>query len=381
MSFEGLDHSDFGSLTNTSCLNFSTMDLSNASAALMNSFISNLSDLTYNPNLSQQFWITMFCVTLFGLIINSLFVLTVVKTPFLHTTIYILLASLACSDCIFLITRVDQIVRILFDYPAIINMGRAVSACLTILCFSLSTGLIVLASTERFLAICHPLTHHRLKGTKRIQKSISVVFLISVAFCVAYIPFLFTVKTLCIIWPVGDHPHQIPIINSDKWLEVYYRFFFVSLGVIFLLILVSVSYMYVKILATLRKRQSNTNLQMSAEFKNHIEQVSVMVIVNGSVYFLLTSTFITYPVGVSFSFIDLITLRYWELAAILSYEVNASINPLLYYLTNKRYRCEVKAVFRDCFNPKRAGGGGGIRPPRHFLLYLSRLLFFRAETS
>ena len=32
-------------------------------------------------------------------------------------------------------------------------------------------------------------------------------------------------------------------------------------------------------------------------------------------------------------------------------------------------------------NPKRAGGGGGIRPPRHFLLYLSRLLFFRAETS
>ena len=135
MSFEGLDHSDFGSLTNTSCLNFSTMDLSIASTALMNSFISNLSELTYNPNLSQQFWISMFCVTLFGLIINSLFVLTVVKTPFLHTTIYILLASLACSHCIFLITRVDQIVRILFDYPAIINMGRAVSACLTILCF------------------------------------------------------------------------------------------------------------------------------------------------------------------------------------------------------------------------------------------------------
>ena len=33
------------------------------------------------------------------------------------------------------------------------------------------------------------------------------------------------------------------------------------------------------------------------------------------------------------------------------------------------------------FNRKRAGGGGGIRPPRHFLLYLSLLLFFRAETS
>ena len=34
------------------------------------------------------------------------------------------------------------------------------------------------------------------------------------------------------------------------------------------------------------------------------------------------------------------------------------------------------------FNPKEPRGGGGIRPPPwHFLLYLSRLLFFRAETS
>ena len=32
-------------------------------------------------------------------------------------------------------------------------------------------------------------------------------------------------------------------------------------------------------------------------------------------------------------------------------------------------------------NPKRAGGGAESAPPRHFLLYLSRLLFFRAETS
>ena len=32
-------------------------------------------------------------------------------------------------------------------------------------------------------------------------------------------------------------------------------------------------------------------------------------------------------------------------------------------------------------NPKRAGGGAKSAPPRHFLLYLCRLLFFRAETS
>ena len=32
-------------------------------------------------------------------------------------------------------------------------------------------------------------------------------------------------------------------------------------------------------------------------------------------------------------------------------------------------------------NPKRAGGAESAPPPRHFLLYLSRVLFFRAETS
>ena len=106
--------------------------------------------------------------------------------------------------------------------------------------------------------------------------------------------------------------------------------------------------MYAQILTALGLRKSSTNLQMSAEFKNHIEQVSVMVIVNERVYFLLYP-YIIYPVGVSFLFIDLITLRYWELAAILSYEVNASINPLLYYLSNEQYRCAVKAMFRGCF--------------------------------
>ena len=48
-------------------------------------------------------------------------------------------------------------------------------------------------------------------------------------------------------------------------------------------------------------------------------------------------------------------------------------------LPEKRSRMAEKN--RRILNPKKAGGGGRIRPPRHFLLYLSRLLFFCAETS
>ena len=117
-------------------------------------------------------------------------------------------------------------------------------------------------------------------------------------------------------------------------------------SLIYLLVLAIVSYMYVKILATLRRRKRNTNLQMSAEFQKHIEQVSVMVIVIGGVYFMLTSILITHLILSSFS-----SIEHWQLGGFLSngsYIVNASINPLLYFLTNERYRCATKSVFGGC---------------------------------
>ena len=71
--------------------------------------------------------------------------------------------------------------------------------------------------------------------------------------------------------------------NTDVWIEVYHKVAYIF--VVFLLVLANVSYMYGRILITLGKRKRNSNIQMSAEFKNHIEQVSFMVIVNGCVYF------------------------------------------------------------------------------------------------
>ena len=51
-------------------------------------------------------------------------------------------------------------------------------------------------------------------------------------------------------------------------------------------------------------------------------------------------------------------------------------NSLFFDVINNHLPMQNKRV-----NPKRAGGGGIRSPPRHFLLYLSRLLFCRAETS
>ena len=197
--------------------------------------------------------------------------------------------------------------------------------------------------------------HHKLKGTNRTQKLIAIVFFISAAVFGTYVPYYLSQPEtrLCIIWPEEDKfhafPDQILIPNQETWRAVYYQIFTVCFGSSFLLILASVFYMYVKVLATLGKRKRNTNLQMSAEFKKHIEQISVMVIVNGGVYFLLMSILITYLILSSLSFIDVTQLAVYAFYTG-SYTINASINPLLYFLTNKRYRCAVKnCMFGGCF--------------------------------
>ena len=354
MFLQGLNNSAFGLLTNTNCSNFSTVDLRNASNSVVNSYIHIVSNLTYNPNTLQLFWISMFCVLIFGLITNSLFVLTVVKTPSLHSTTYALLTCTACSDCIILLTRLEATARILFHYTTT-NAATIAIGCLNFLCALLSTGFIILASVERFLAICHPLMHHRLRGVKRTQKLIATVFLMSATTIGSYIPVFYSttmVTLICIMWPRGDkfytYPYQILIPNPYAWLKVYEKVFSLSISVMFFITLASVSYMYAKILITIRKRQCNTDLPMSLEFKKHIEQVSVMVIVNGAVYLFLMSISYTYPIS-RLLIDDPITLRYWQFVTFAAYDINASINPLIYFLTNERYRCAVKTMFRRCF--------------------------------
>ena len=355
MSLPGLNDSNFASLTNTTCSNITTIDLSNATTLnldLINELGITLAFLKGDPTqeVLDNNDIIVLCLTFFGLITTSSFLLTVWKVSSLHTTTYFLLSCLACSDLTILITLQLSIWTNKSNY----FLASVVNTYLHVFSFLLSTGFVILVSVERYLAICHPLTHHKLKGTKRTFKLIGMVFLVSAVISCSWIPAFAQYKApWCIIWPTEDlyqgYPQQILVYIEYNWSAFYLIAVYFSIVMVCILILASCFYMYAKILIALAKRKRNTDLQISTEFKNHIEQVSVMVIINGGVYFLLMSIFMTSLVLHSVTRLLPYSSDFWGNINNVAIGINASINPLLYFVTNQRYRCAVKTLFRNCF--------------------------------
>lgn len=299
----------------------------------------------------------------FGFVSNLSFIWTVWRTVSLHTTTWSYLMCLACTDMINLLAFVFVQVRGNFQNSQTVGIRYAmdINDKMVNMAFAfvwvVSIGLITLVSFERFLAICHPIKHHLLKGTKwTFRLCVCTVSLAVVVYAVTTMPAFAIIKEnlVCILWPAAEkyanYPQQMTVLSTRGSGFVPGLVYF---AIMLIVVLFNCS-MYIKILLALKARKENTTLGLSHSFENQLRQLAVMVIANGAVFFLFSFVQIFSHITYILQLFEVIafdgqTYIVWVHFVYFSVAVNTSINPLVYIATNQRYRhAFTRAVFK-CF--------------------------------
>ncbi len=273
---------------NTSCS--STIDLRNSS---------DLFKYIYRPQETVLYTFVTPCIILISFVGNMSFIWTVVRVSTLHTSTFILLCSLALTDLFTLIGVGINEYNILISpirsvvSPIVYNIGTTI----TLFGFFASVGLVTLVSLERYLAICHPIKHYLIKGTKRTLRLSVIITSSNLALTgIIMTPALLTHSVSCFMWPLDerfkDYPRQIstalPMFAWPQILSLVTNFICLT-G--YQVLFIFNCYLYCTILITLRRRKHNKKLQISTNFERNIQQITKMVIVNGMMYFLYSTLF------------------------------------------------------------------------------------------
>ena len=240
------------------------------------------------------------------------------------------------------------------------SIPASIGRNLTWFCFVMSTWLVTLVSTERFLAICHPIKYRVLRGTNGVLTSIGILFVGSICFASLTIPFSFSYTEYCFSWPLTEKYTMYPL--SAKLMEIKYfpehlssNYFLIAditFLTVFVIVFIANCYMYKKTITALQTRKRNKTLQTSAKFERSIRQASVMVIANGLVFFVCLSIFALMIVSQISEMVDMklfdtygrIIVENITLTVLL---INASVNPYIYIATNQHVRHSFEKMIRN----------------------------------
>ena len=285
-----------------------------------------------------------------GILGNSALIAVIVFVPDMHTIMNMYLSVLASVDLLYcLCTLCDHLWTyfssdgIAFAQPYRSDIGCAITESLVHLTLFMSMGIIPLVSLERFLAVCCPLRHRYMASKNRTIKLLILVGIIAAMLTGIVVPSYSKLLKICVIWPATDDFSDLPTtfyqcgpVKSD--FVIVHR---VGENVFFVLILLTSTIWYSKVIAHLSRRVSSEDVNghqtHSLKTRNH---VALMVIVNGLVFFccLFPYQFFNFYIYMGFSWLTQRQSYTFLWVARLFGALNSALNPIIYTAINPNYR-------------------------------------------
>lgn len=315
-----------------------------------------------------------------GVLGNAGFLVVLYRVKHMRSITNFYLANLSIADLCLLVMSALQYFWTYSHSPLDVNFvfastfGCAVPNFLVYLCYFASVWLVTLVATERYMAICYPLQHHIITGTRRSFRLVSIAWGVAFAMTCFAAPYG-NPEIVCIDWPdegaYANMPVRVPVCRGTcDWCD---KTLYAIDPIQFVFAFLINSCMYGRIVMILSKRSAliddeNKNSSSLAAVTSarvqadNRDQVARMLIINTVVFFVCLmpycitnlNSFVKEVNNTGFLTIEESNILSW--ISKLTTLLNSAGNPYLYSATNKRYRKAFMQAFRCRGGGKDKGG-------------------------
>ena len=298
---------------------------------------------------------------LIGLVANIAFLLVLLQIPDMRTVTNAYLGNLALADLLLLCSADYHFLIAYFLSPKVkllpynYSIGMAINVTIQYMSHFTSIALVFFVTIERYLGICKPLYQGVVVRKGRTCILIVSAWVFGLIYSCAFVaPRSYVLVKTCVLWPEGDKYDDLPtLITSRSPIHPFYKNMPEILQMFpFSFAVICNTCMYWQIVRELHLRVSlfDETVQI-AKVRN---QVARLLIANGVVFFLCYIPF--YISRFNDSLLVLTHQNYgfemsasqrgavdWMVVCLLT--INSIINPIIYGITNQRYRRAFVHVF------------------------------------
>ena len=325
--------------------------------------VDQIAKFTYSQGSKFFITIALPIVTAFGLFNNFGFLFVIYRVKQMRTIINFYLGNLAVADaCSLVIIAIKYILTYIANEPIDSHnaawknpVGCYLPNTLTFSFICCSVFLVMLVAFERFLAVCYPLQHLRINTKSRAIKITIAIWVLSFGLAATGNSPSSTVAQ-CYELPNEVHGQTTFLVYECLFhcLECIFIFRSIDVGQFFFAVIFT-SILYGFIIMKLYKREvaeqcEDKGMKMiSAEARNAVAR---LVIINSIIFFLcllpykiiLMQDLVLRSGGPFFMSPEYVHILSWM--GRVTTAVNASINPVVYSVTNSRYRSAFYEAFK-----------------------------------